>query len=118
MGPSRSSVDSRSSASALRDHPREVHTAATLSTLAWRTDHINTYAYRHGDGHVKDMFSFDEFPAIDVVKSAKNGSFGVTGIWELWEFGARGIRIGIKIGICSQRQVARCEIGRWQVACF
>ena len=26
------------------------------------------------------MFSFDEFPAIDVVKSGKNGSFGVAGI--------------------------------------
>ena len=109
-GPSLSSVDSKASAVALRENPREVHTAATQSTPVWRTDIINTYTYGHGDGHDKDMFSFDEFPAIGVVKSGKTGSVGVAGIGKLLEFGASGIGIGIKIGICRQRQVACYEI--------
>ena len=66
---------------ALREHLREVDTAATRSTPVLRTDHINTYTYGHGDGHDKYMLSFDEFPAIDIVKSGKNGSVGVAGIW-------------------------------------
>ena len=65
-GPSRISVDSRASAVALREHPREVHTAATRSTPPWRTDNImNSYIYGHGDGHEKGMLSVEEFPVID-----------------------------------------------------
>ena len=74
-GPSRSSVDSRASAVALREHPREVHTAATRSSPAWRTDHImNTHMYGHGDGHEKGMFSLKE--KLEVIRTSGNGSSG------------------------------------------
>ena len=70
----------RASAGALWD-PREVHTAASRSTPAWCTDQImNRHIYERGhrDGHEgRGMFSFDEFPAIEVVKNGKIGSFGV-----------------------------------------
>ena len=63
-GPSLSSVDPRASAVALRGHPREVHTVASRSTPAFRTENImNRDIYGHGHGHEdgdesKDMFSF------------------------------------------------------------
>ena len=64
------STTSSAPAGALREHLREVHTAASLSTPAWRTDNImNSHTYVHGDG----MFSFDEFP---VIKTSGNGGSG------------------------------------------
>ena len=58
---------------ALREHPREVHTAATRSTPVWRTDNMNTHMYGHGDGHEKGMFSFDEFLAITTSGNCNSG---------------------------------------------
>ena len=76
---------------ALREHPLEVHTAATQSTPVWRTGNFNTYIYKHGSGHDNNLFSFDELRAIDVVKSGKNGCCGVAGIGIYWSPAQMGL---------------------------
>ena len=91
-GPSRSNVDSRASAGALREHPREVHTAASRSTPAWRTDMImNSYTCGHGDG----MFGFYEFPMIRASGNCSSGHRDLSVGSKSGSKGADGMQIGV-----------------------